>query len=49
MVDMNPTDVHDGGHPGKSSVRFLPMIDMNPTNVHDGASSWEVICDFLNA
>ena len=28
--------VHDGDHPGKSSVMFLPMIDMNPTDVHDG-------------
>ena len=25
--------VHDGDHPGKSSVMFLPMIDMNPTAV----------------
>ena len=25
--------VHDGDHPGKSSVMFLPMIDMNPTDV----------------
>ena len=24
--------VHDGDHPGKSSVMFLPMIDMNPTD-----------------
>ena len=27
---------HDGDHPGKSSVMYLPMIDMNPTDVHDG-------------
>ena len=25
--------VHDGDHPGKASVMFLPMIDMNPTDV----------------
>ena len=25
--------VHDGDHPGKSSVMFLPMIDMNPSDV----------------
>ena len=24
--------VHNGRHPGKSSVMFLPMIDMNPSD-----------------
>ena len=25
--------VHQGKHPGKSSVMFLPMIDMNPSDI----------------
>ena len=37
--------VHNGDHPGKSSVMFLPMIDLNPADSTCIFSTLTYICD----
>ena len=37
--------IHNGDHPGKSSVHFLPMIDMNPSDPNCVYSTLKFICE----
>ena len=36
--------VHQGNHPGRSSMMFLPMIDMNPSDVTCVYSTLKYVC-----
>ena len=36
---------HEGEHPGKSSITFLPMIDMDPNDMSCVYSTLVFVCD----
>ena len=41
--------VHEGHHPGKSSIVFMPMIDMNPTDMSCIYSTLLFVCEQAKA